>query len=248
MIVGEFKLESLTIATPFYNESDGLNNFFKTLIKINKLISKKIIVKYLFIDDGSSDDTLKKLSNFKKINKFLDIKIYKHKVNYGYGRTLKNSIYLCKTNYLITYDSDCTYDYKIIKKLINSIKQEVDIINVSYKLSKDKYNISFFRKILSWGASIIYKLFIKEVKKYNISVYTCSFRIYRLKKIRNIKIYSDDFNACAEIILKAILKNLIIKEIPGVNIGRKYGYSKMKVLKNIFNTLKTIFLIRLEKL
>lgn len=248
MIVGEFKLKSLTIATPFYNESDGLNNFFKTLIKINKLISKKIIVKYLFIDDGSSDDTLKKLSNFKKINKFLDIKIYKHKVNYGYGRTLKNSIKLCNTNYLITYDSDCSYDYKIIKNLINSIGQKVDIINVSYKLSKNKYNISLFRKILSWGASSINKLFIKEVKKYNISVYTCSFRIYRLKKIKNIKIYSDDFNACAEIILKAIMGNLIIKEIPGVNIGRKYGYSKMKVFKNIFNTLKTVFLIKLEKL
>ena len=48
--------------------------------------------------------------------------------------SLKNSIKLCDTKYLITYDSDCTYDYRIIDNLIDQIiAQKQDIINVIAK-------------------------------------------------------------------------------------------------------------------
>jgi hypothetical protein len=43
-----------------------------------------------------------------------------------------------------------------------------------------------------------------------------------------------------------MIKKLNIVEIPGENLGRKFGYSKMKIIKNIFNTLKTIFLIKIN--
>ena len=52
---------------------------------------------------------------------------------------------------------------------------------------------------------------------------------------------SDDFNACAELLIKSTEKNISIFEIPGENIGRNFGQSKMKVLQNIFNSLLTIF-------
>ena len=72
-------------------------------------------MKYLFIDDGSIDKTKEKLIEFKNANQNLDIKIFFHETNKGYGKTLQNSIILSETDYLITYDSDCTYDYKLLK-------------------------------------------------------------------------------------------------------------------------------------
>lgn len=240
-------MNTVTIATPFYNEEESLNNFFKTLEKIYILINKKIKVRFLFIDDGSKDRTLKKLYDFKKKNSKYNIKIYSHIKNFGYGRTLKNSIKLSNTKYLITYDSDCTYDYKIIDNLICKINEDkYDIINVSYKLAEKNIKTNIFRKILSWGSSFIYRFFFLEVKSYNVKVFTCSFRIYKLGKIKNIKLNSDDFNCCAELLIKAMINKLNIVEIPGENIGRKFGYSKMKIFKNIFNTLKTIFLIKIN--
>lgn len=247
LIAGGYKLNTLTIATPFYNEEDSLNNYFKTLKKIFILINKKVHVKFLFINDGSTDTTLKKLQEFKKKNSLYNINIFSHNKNFGYGRTLKNSIKLCNTKYLITYDSDCTYDYKIIDILIDRIFiNKNDIISVSYKLAQKNTKINIFRKILSWGSSLIYNFFFSEIKNYNIKVFTCSFRIYKLSQIKNIKLKSDNFNCCAELMIKGMLKKLNITEIPGENLGRKYGYSKMKIIKNIFNTLKTIFLIKLN--
>jgi hypothetical protein len=247
LIAGGYKLKTLTIATPFYNEEDSLNNYFETLKKIYFLINKKVHVKFLFIDDGSTDATLKKLHEFKKKNSNYIIKIFSHSKNFGYGRTLKNSIKLCNTKYLITYDSDCTYDYKIINYLIDQIvKNKNDIINVSYKLAQKNIKINIFRKFLSWGSSFIYSFFFLEIRSYNVKVFTCSFRIYKLSKIKSIKLNSDDFNCCAELLIKAMIKKLNIVEIPGENLGRKFGYSKMKIIKNIFNTLKTILLIKIN--
>ena len=119
MIVGKFKLKSLTIATPFFNEEDGLNHYFEILKKINQLLINKINIKYLFIDDGSTDNTNKKLKNFKTQNKNLNIKNLPMKVMAM--EELQNSIKLCDTDYLITFDSDCSYDYKLINELVNLI-------------------------------------------------------------------------------------------------------------------------------
>ena len=247
MIAGAYKLKSVTIATPFCNEELGLDNFFQILKKINELLINEIKVKYLFIDDGSQDTTKKKLIKFKEENPKYDIEVFCHKKNMGYGKTLQNSILLSDTDYLITYDSDCTYDYKLIYELIKNIeKNNNDIINVSYKLSKNKMKVSNFRKLLSWGSSSIYTLIFPEVRKYNISVMTCSFRVYNLKKIKNIELKSNDFNCCAELLIKSMKKNLNISEITGQNLGRKFGQSKMRIIKNIYNTIKTIILIKLN--
>jgi glycosyltransferase involved in cell wall biosynthesis len=59
-------LDSLTIATPFYNEEQGLDNYFDTIKKIHELINKKVNLRFLFIDDGSTDATEEKLFKFKK--------------------------------------------------------------------------------------------------------------------------------------------------------------------------------------
>jgi glycosyltransferase involved in cell wall biosynthesis len=247
LIVGELNLESLTIATPFYNEEQGLDNYFNTIQKIHKLVGKKVNLKFLFIDDGSTDKTKDELFKFKKDNQIFEIEILCHEKNFGYGRTLKNSISMSQTKYLITYDSDCTYDYKIIEKLLDKARNEKhDIINVSYKLAEKDMEVSYLRKILSFGSSFMYKNLFSTIKNYNITVLTCSFRIYDLKKISEIKLISDDFNCCAELLIKSMLKNLKITEIAGENIGRKFGYSKMKIMKNIYNTLKTIFLIKMN--
>ena len=46
MTAGELRLDSLTIATPFYNEEQGLDNYFDTIKKIHELIHKKVNLKF----------------------------------------------------------------------------------------------------------------------------------------------------------------------------------------------------------
>ena len=59
-------MDTLTIATPFFNEEAGLDNYFETLGKIYKDFNNHIKISFLFIDDGSTDSTKQKLLEFKK--------------------------------------------------------------------------------------------------------------------------------------------------------------------------------------
>ena len=47
--------ESLTIATPFFNEEESLKHFFDILKKINLLLDKKIKPNNFLFDNGPSD-------------------------------------------------------------------------------------------------------------------------------------------------------------------------------------------------
>ena len=233
---------TLTISTPFFNEEDGINHFIETLTKILKIIPNHIKVSLLWINDGSTDNTLDKLISKKKFFPNNEVKIISHKKNYGYGRTLFNSIKESNTDYLITYDSDCCYDFNIILELIEHVRDHnYDIVNVSYKLAKKKMKTSIFRNFLAYSSILLYKILFKNLRKYKLTYFNCSFRIYKLNLIKNVDFLSDDFNACAELLIKSTEKNISIFEIPGENIGRNFGQSKMKVLKNIFNSLLTIF-------
>ncbi len=233
---------TLTISTPFFNEEDGINHYIETLKKILQIIPKHIKVSLIWINDGSTDNTLEKLISKKKIFPNHNIKIISHKKNYGYGRTLFNSIKESKTDYLITYDSDCCYDFNIILKLIEYVENHnYDIVNVSYKLAKKKMKTTIFRNFLAYGSILLYKMLFTNLRKYKLTYFNCSFRIYKLNIIKNVDFLSDDFNACAELLIKSTEKSINILEIPGENIGRNFGQSKMKVIKNIYNSLLTIF-------
>lgn len=244
---GENNSYSLTIATPFFNEEEGIKSYISTIKKIISGLPHNIKVSLLWIDDGSSDNTLDLLKKNREYLENIKTRIIVHKKNYGYGRTLYNSIKNSNSDFLITYDADCCYDFNLVFELLNKIlSDKKDIISISYKLANKKMNISFYRNFLANFSIFLYKFLFKSLRAHNLTYFNCSFRIYKLKIIQDLETLSDDFNACAELLIRSSKKNIKISELPGENIGRKFGKSKMKVLKNIYNHLVTMFKIRLN--
>ena len=244
--MGHLKLGSLTIATPFYNEEEGINHYINTILKVLEKLPIEIKPTLIWVDDGSNDNTLSILKEKQKFLNQFKIKIIAHKKNYGYGRTLLNSIKNSNTDLFITYDADCCYDYNLIFELLKvSQEMELDIVSVSYKLANKKMNVSLFRNFLAYASIFLYKFMFKSLRKHKLSYFNCSFRIYKLDVIKDIFSLSDDFNACAELLIKSTEKDIKIGEIPGENTGRNFGKSKMKVFKNIINSLITIIKMKL---
>ena len=231
---------------PAYNEEKNLIKVFK---KINSLrIVKKLSV--ILVDDCSTDNTL--LLRTKK-NKF-KLKYIKHKINKGLSSSLETGFKkinskLKKGDLIITMDSDNTHPIQIIPKMISLMKKkESDLIIASRFMKSSKVNgLSFFRTTLSLLAKIIFHLFFpfKGLKEY-----TCNYRIYQsslIKKLMKEKNFfkNEDFNIAVKILLFLIKvnKDIRISEYPLIlNYHYKEGQSKMKVTKNIFLTLKVIFL------
>lgn len=110
---------------PAFNESRSISETIikiKSAMKKNKLKVKKILV----IDDGSTDETVARIS------KLRDVDIFSHKVNRGLGAAVRSGLDICKkldADYVIKIDADGQHNPDDIPKLLkNLLNDSADIV------------------------------------------------------------------------------------------------------------------------
>ena len=98
-------IKSLSIVFPLYNEAHRL---FYTIKDVEKFNKNKIVknVEYIFVDDGSTDNSVQILKNFFKKKKNSKFKLIKIKKNLGKGNALKKGISIAKKEWILTLDTD----------------------------------------------------------------------------------------------------------------------------------------------
>lgn len=123
---------SISLIIPCYNyEKLITQKYIKIKNKIKKIDNKFEII---FVNDGSSDSTLKKLRLLK--NKDKKIKILNNKINQGKSFSLIYGIKKSKYNKIIIYDCDLPY-FKYFEKVVQNLnKYSFVYINRRSKNSK----------------------------------------------------------------------------------------------------------------
>jgi len=120
----------LTFIIPCYNAETIV---YKNFIKLNSFIKKnRIKAKIIYINDGSTDFTLKKLLKIRKKN----VIIINNKKNLGKSKSIINTIRKIKTKNIILIDCDLPY-LLYLKKVINSLKKN-DLVLVNRKMKNSK--------------------------------------------------------------------------------------------------------------
>ncbi len=234
------------ILLPAFNEEKNLKIIFK---KISKNFKNKKKICVVLIDDCSDDNT-----NMIKLKKFNFRIIYKkHKKNMGLNIAMETGLKLINkkaklNDIIISLDSDNTHPISLIPKMVKKINKGNDIVIASRFVKGSKVSgLSYWRKMLSILAKIIFKVFYPFK---NLNDYTCNFRAYRaqyIKKVLNNKNFfrNEDFNIAAKILLFLITnnRNLKLAELPlSLRYDLKIGNSKMKIFRTIFLTLRLIFI------
>ena len=123
------RINSISIIFPFYNEESRLNQCFKDINAFNKN-NKKRDKEYIFVDDGSNDNSLKLVKHFinKQNNKKVKYKLIPIKKNTGKGFALKKGIRAAKKKWILTLDTDISVSLSQIniwikKNYINNKKK-----------------------------------------------------------------------------------------------------------------------------
>lgn len=104
--------KKLSIVIPAYNEEEGIESTIAELLEYKPLSGAEIIV----INDGSKDETSKKLDLFQG-----KITIINHRINRGYGSALVSGVKKSKRELVAWYDADgqhrpCDLE-KVVRKL-----------------------------------------------------------------------------------------------------------------------------------
>ncbi len=114
-------MEKISIIVPCYNEEATIPLFYEEIKKVFKDM-KKITYEVLFIDDGSSDDTLTILRQLSKKDK--TIKYLSFSRNFGKEAAIYAGLEHATGDYVATMDVDLQDPPYLIKEMYNIIKKE----------------------------------------------------------------------------------------------------------------------------
>ena len=136
-------MKNLTIIVPCYNYETYILSSIEKLI--NKLEKYKIDYEIIIINDGSSDNTKKKIESILNNQKINLINNYKNK---GKSFSIINALPLCKYENIILIDCDLPY-FDYFDKVILGIKDNFDLICVNRRSKQsvliDK-DLSYYQK------------------------------------------------------------------------------------------------------
>jgi len=201
----------ISVIAPMYNEEA---NIIRTYNELEAELSRFSEMDYeiLFIDDGSTDNSLTKAEKLAAEKKCL--KVYGYPKNQGRGMALRTGFENAKGDLIITIDFDLSYSADHIGKMIDVLVKESDIDAVfvsAYMPGGMTVGVPKFRLFVSKIGNLVYR----NVFSTKIYTSTCVVRGYRRDAIKYLLLTEKDKEIHLEIISKALANGLRIQEIPG---------------------------------
>src|SRR5687767_9378945 len=112
-----------SIVIPAYNEQKRLGS---TQIEVIEYLKTQFNdFEIIYVDDGSTDETHKLLLEYQHQN--AEVKILRHKVNYGKGRAVRTGLAAAKGKLVLFSDVDFSTPIEDIHKLIFYLRNGFDI-------------------------------------------------------------------------------------------------------------------------
>ena len=149
------KFSRFSIIIPVKNEAQNVEILTKEIYKN----CKSMMFEVIFINDGSTDNSIEILSKLK--NKYKNLQIINHKHSLGQSAALRTGILRSINNIIVTMDGDCQNDPADIKKILikfHSEKNDLVLIGGVRKVRKD--NVS--KRMASKIARHIRRIFLND--------------------------------------------------------------------------------------
>ncbi len=225
----------ISIVVPAYNEQESLEPFFTVLIGAIKKLTKSYEI--IFVDDGSTDDTLNILKEISERNSFM--RIFSFRRNRGKSEALTLGFQVAKGEYVVTLDADLQDRPGEIGKLLTKIHEGYDIVSGWRKDRKDAKKMLF--------ASRIFNSLARRVWGINLHDYNCGLKVYSREAAKSLRLYGGMHRF---IPLLCYENGFKVTEVVVEHDKRRFGYSKYsfsKVWKDLPDMFTVLFLMRYAK-
>lgn len=221
--------KTISVIVPVYNESESIKELHSEIINT---VKEKYQFEILFIDDGSSDNSVGLIREIaEKDSNVKLIRLYK---NFGKADALSEGFHHCSGDYVITMDADLQDDPAEIPNLINKLDEGWDMVSGWKKNRKDplekKIPSKFFNKVTCFFTGV------------NIHDFNCGLKAYRKEVVKSIELYGGLHRY-----IPALAKQMgyTVTEIVVNHRERKFGESKYggaRYFHGFFDLLTVIFL------
>lgn len=224
--------ERLTVVVPCLNEENSIEG---TIADILKLIPEiPVDVRILMIDDGSTDETRKKMEEILRKHNNCDLIVNQN--NLGLGRSVLNAYETIEPGSWVTVlPGDNEIMFQSIKNYIPACKDHDIILGYLHNPVIRTITRRFASFMFSKTVNILYGFPYR---------YLNGLKMYRIEAFKDIEVCSSGHAFNAELLAKALLRNPLLRigEVPFSARGRSKGNSKAFRLKSIWQAVKEVII------
>lgn len=224
----------ISAVIPVYNEEESLLDFYKRLVaSLSALGAYEVI----FIDDGSTDDSLELLKKFARKDKH--VRIFSFRTNQGKSEGLTLGFQMAKGEYIITLDADLQDVPEEIEKLYKKAKEGYELVCGWRKNRQDPIQKVTSSKLFNTIAKIFWGLDLHD--------YNCGLKLYSKDTAKSLRLYGGMHRF---IPLLSFGQGFSVAEVAVEHRKRIYGKSKYgfsKLWKDLPDILTMLFLTKYGK-
>jgi len=225
-------MKKISLVIPVHNEEKNIPIVYREIKAVLEELSqdKNYTYEIIFVNDGSSDNTLEVLKNFKKSDSFL--RILNMDKNRGQSAGLTAGFYYAKGDIIVTMDGDGQNDPRYIKDLIKKIEEGYQVVT-GYRIKRKEPLLTRIlpSRIANWLISLITGLKVRDNG--------CSLKAYISPIPKKFQI-PRGFHRFIPALFG--VKNEEVCEIPVIDRPRFYGKTHYN-LKRTFEVIRDLLTI-----
>lgn len=214
----------LSILIPVFNEEKTIVSVLEKVSSLSIPDTKKEII---VINDGSTDNTDKKISDF--IQKKHSVRYLFYEKNAGKGKAIQTGINEASGDYIVIQDADLEYNPEDIVRLFVPIQEgKAQVVygtrlnrvpHITKEESRPQFLLHYFgNRFLSLLTSILYWQWITDME-------TC-YKFFPRTALNTMQLKSRGFDFEPEITAKLLKKKYKILELPITTVPRGYKEGK----------------------
>jgi len=225
----------ISIVVPLFNEEESLVELHERLSKAVCSLEKPI--EFLFIDDGSTDNSMQVLSELH--NKDPQVRVVQFRRNYGKSAALALGFKEARGEFIVTLDADLQDEPYEIPNLVKKLEEGFDLISGWKKIRKDP----FIKK----NTSKLFNFVTRKMTGLGIHDMNCGLKAYRREVTETVNVYGQLHRFLPVL---AQWQGFKVGEVVVKHNPRKYGKTKFgasRFIAGFFDLVTVLFITRYTK-
>ncbi len=230
----------LSVIMPVFNEQDTVE------ITLQKVVRCADVNQLVIVDDGSTDQTPKKIKKFLKTWQQKKKKkpqiLFFQKTNGGKGSAITFGLKKVTGDYVLIQDADCEYDPKDIPALVTPVKEGKVSVVYGSRFAGPHLNLLFWNRVgnyaLNFLVNILYNTTLSDME-------TC-YKLLPTAVLKKIDLQSKGFDIEPEITCKILKQKMRIYEVPISYMGRDFSEGKKITWVDALHAVRVILMERLN--
>lgn len=218
----------LSFIIPAKDEESSVEILHQEIVDVVDRIAKAS--EFIFIDDGSNDNTFEILKKIQKQDS--RIKIIRLRGNFGKSVALQIGFEQAKGDLVITMDADLQDNPKEIPKFLKKIDEGYDLVSGWKKKRFDPWHKVMPSKILNFITLKLTGVMLHDINS--------GFKVYRKEVVENLNLYGELYRF---IPIFAAKQNYKVGEVIVEHRPRKYGKTKFGIERNIKGLLDLLTIV-----